>query len=67
MKSAELKDLSLAELKDKLTEVEQSLQKLRFKISTDEEKNVAAVRTQRRDRARIKQVLADKSREAAKA
>lgn len=67
MKSSELKELSLPELKDKLEEVEKSLQKLRFKISSDEEKNVAAIRTQRRDRARIKQAMADKGRETAKA
>ena len=67
MKSSELKSLSLEELSGKLEQVEKDLQKLRFKVSNEEEKNVAAIRNQRRDRARIKQAMADKRREAAKA
>ena len=67
MKSSELKALGVEELNAKLEEVEKSLQKLRFKVSNEEEKNVAAIRNQRRDRARIKQAIADKRREAAKA
>lgn len=65
--AAELRALELSELTDKLTEVEKALQKLRFRVSNEEENNVAAIRNHRRDRARIKHVMAEKRREAAQA
>jgi ribosomal protein L29 len=67
MKSAELRIMTVDELTSKLEEVEKSLQKLRFKVSNEEEKNVAAISNHRRDRARIKQAIAEKRREAAQA
>ncbi len=67
MKSAELRKLGLDELNGQLEQVEMSLQKLRFKVSNEEEKNVAAIRNNRRDRARLIQVIAEKRREAAQA
>jgi len=67
MKSSELREMNLDELKGKLEEVESTLQKLRFKVSNEEEKNVAAIRNHRRDRARITQAIAEKRREAAQA
>jgi ribosomal protein L29 len=59
--------MTVDELTSKLEEVEKSLQKLRFKVSNEEEKNVAAISNHRRDRARIKQAIAEKRREAAQA
>jgi ribosomal protein L29 len=67
MKSAELRGMSLDELSSKLEEVEKNLQKLRFKVSNEEEKNVAAIRNHRRDRARIMQAMAEKRSETAQA
>lgn len=67
MKSTELRKLGLEELNGQLEQVEQNLQKLRFKISNEEEKNVAAIRNNRRDRARLLQVIAEKRRETAQA
>ena len=67
MKSAELRKLELDELKGQLQATEISLQKLRFRVSNEEEKNVAAIRNQRRDRARLLQVIAEKTKSQAKA
>lgn len=67
MKSTELRNMSLDELSGKLLEVEKDLQKLRFNVHNQEEKNVAAIRNHRRDRARIKQVIAEKRNETAQA
>lgn len=67
MKSAELRQLPLDELTSKLEEIEKNLQKLRFKVAMEEEKNVAAISTQRRDRARIIQAIAEKRQESAQA
>lgn len=67
MKSAELRGMSLDELSSKLEEVEKNLQKLRFKVSNEEEKNVAAIRNHRRDRARIMQAMAEKRSKTAQA
>ncbi len=63
MKSAELRKLDLDELKGQLESTEAQLQKLRFRVANEEEKNAAAIRNHRRDRARIIQVIAEKNRE----
>lgn len=60
MKSAELRKLDMDELKGQLQATETELQKLRFRVSNEEEKNVAAIRNHRRDRARILQAIAEK-------
>jgi ribosomal protein L29 len=67
MKSAELRKLDLEELKGQLQATEVSLQKLRFRVSNEEEKNVAAIRNHRRDRARIIQAIAEKNSEQSQA
>jgi ribosomal protein L29 len=67
MKSTELRKLGLEELNGQLEQIELNLQKLRFKVSNEEEKNVAAIRNNRRDRARLIQVIAEKRRETAQA
>lgn len=67
MKSVELRKLELEELNGQLEQTEMTLQKLRFKVSNEEEKNVAAIRNNRRDRARIIQVIAEKQRDKAQA
>lgn len=67
MKSAELKKLDMDDLKGRLEQTESTLQKLRFKVSNEEEKNVSAIRNNRRDRARILQAIAEKKREQGQA
>jgi ribosomal protein L29 len=67
MKSAELRKMDLEELKGQLQSTEVALQKLRFRVSNEEEKNVAAIRNHRRDRARIIQAIAEKNREQSQA
>ncbi len=67
MKSAELRKLELEELTGQLEKTEINLHKLRFKVSNEEEKNVAAIRNNRRDRARIIQAIAEKRRDKAQA
>ena len=67
MKSSDLRQLPLDELTSKLEEIEMNLQKLRFKVAMEEEKNVAAISTQRRDRARVIQGIAEKRQESAQA
>lgn len=67
MKSVELRKLDLDELKGQLESTEVELQKLRFRVSNEEEKNVAAIRNHRRDRARILQAIAEKRREQSQA
>lgn len=67
MKSVELRKLDLDELKGQLESTEVELQKLRFRVSNEEEKNVAAIRNHRRDRARILQAIAEKRRDQSQA
>lgn len=67
MKSAELRKLELEELTGQLEQTEITIQKLRFKVSNEEEKNVAAIRNNRRDRARLIQVIAEKNRDKVQA
>lgn len=67
MKSVELRKMEMDELTGKLEQTEKTLQQLWFKVSNEEEKNVAAIRNNRRDRARIIQVIAEKRREQAQA
>lgn len=55
MKARALRDLSTAELRKKLDEVERELFALRIKIS--QQRNTGRIRELRRERARLKSVL----------
>ena len=57
MKVLELKDLSIEELKRRLSDEQESLANLRFQLATSQLESPVKVRLVRRDIARIKTVL----------
>ncbi len=59
MKASKLRELSVAELEQKLNETTQKLFQLRFKNASGKIKNPLEIRLFRRDIARIKTVLAE--------
>ena len=65
MKALELKDLSIEELKQRLSDEQESLANLRFQLATSQLESPIRVRTVRRDIARIQTVLNKKQRAAA--
>ena len=64
MKMIDIKDLSLAELRKRLADEEESLGNLRFQLATSQLDSPIKVRSVRRDIARIKTLL--RQREIAK-
>ena len=60
MKMSEIRDLSVQELKRRLTDEEESLGNLRFQLSTSQLESPVRVRTVRRDIARIKTLIRQK-------
>jgi large subunit ribosomal protein L29 len=62
VKSNELKGLSIQELEERLEDTIKSLYHLRMKATYKDLKNVADIRNQRRNIARIKHVIAEKQR-----
>ncbi|MEN3026257.1 MAG: 50S ribosomal protein L29 [Chlorobiota bacterium] len=56
-KAAELRQLTTEELRQLLRETERTLQTLRFQHALKQLENVAALRTLRKDIARIKTIL----------
>ena len=66
MKALELKDLSIEELKRRLSDEQESLANLRFQLATSQLESPIKVRTVRRDIARIQTILSKKERAAAK-
>ncbi|MEW6509992.1 MAG: 50S ribosomal protein L29 [Bacteroidota bacterium] len=60
MKAAELKDLSLEELRKRLSDEEESLSNLRFQLATSQLESPIKVRLVRRDIARIKTLIRQK-------
>jgi len=66
MKALELKDLSIDELKRRLSDEQESLANLRFQLATSQLESPIKVRTVRRDIARIETILSKKERAAAK-
>jgi len=66
MKALELKDLSIEELKRRLSDEQESLANLRFQLATSQLESPIKVRTVRRDIARIETILSKKERAAAK-
>jgi large subunit ribosomal protein L29 len=57
MKAAELRELTAAELGEKLSEAKEELFNLRFQLATNQLENVARVGQLRRDVARIQTVI----------
>ena len=57
MKMLEIRDLSLQELKKRLSDEEENLANLRFQLSTSQLESPVKVRTVRRDIARIKTLI----------
>ena len=61
MKVLELKDLSIDELKRRLSDEMENLANLRFQLATSQLESPIRVRTVRKDIARIKTVLGEKA------
>ncbi len=60
MTAAELRDLSVEELKEKHLELKRKLFNVRFQIATGQQDNFAALGATKRDIARIKTVLRER-------
>jgi large subunit ribosomal protein L29 len=60
MKMDEIKQLSVEELKKRLTDEEENLANLRFQLATSQLESPIKVRTVRRDIARIKTLLRER-------
>ncbi len=67
MRIDEIKQLSMTELKKRLTDEEDNLANLRFQLATSQLESPIKVRTVRRDIARIKTLIREREREAAAA
>jgi large subunit ribosomal protein L29 len=67
MKMDEIKQLSVQELKKRLSDEEDNLANLRFQLATSQLESPIKVRTVRRDIARIKTLLRERERAAASA
>jgi large subunit ribosomal protein L29 len=65
MKAAELKGLSLDELRKRLADEEESLGNLRFQLATSQLESPIRIRSVRRDIARLKTFINEKQRAAA--
>ncbi|MEJ2070667.1 MAG: 50S ribosomal protein L29 [Syntrophobacterales bacterium] len=63
MKAADLRDLTTEELAAKLKEMNDELFKLRFQLSTNQLDNTGRLRWARRDLARLKTVLKERTGE----
>jgi large subunit ribosomal protein L29 len=62
MKNLELRELSIDELNRRLAEEQESLGNLRFQLATSQLESPIKVRTVRREIARIKTIIREKSR-----
>ncbi len=62
MKITEIRDLSVDELKKRLTDEEESLANLRFQLATSQLESPIKVRTVRRDIARLQTLIGEKER-----
>jgi large subunit ribosomal protein L29 len=65
MKATEIKDLSLVELRKRLSDEEENLANLRFQLATSQLESPIKVRSVRRDIARLKTVIRQKELQAA--
>ncbi len=66
MKAVELRQLSLEELKKRLSDEQESLANLRFQLATSQLESPIKVRTTRRDIAKLETVIREKEREASR-
>lgn len=64
MKSKDLRDLSVAELKSKVSELKQENMNLRFQHATKQLENTAGIHKVRRDIARALTILTEKERQS---
>jgi large subunit ribosomal protein L29 len=64
MKAADLRELTAAELAEKLGETKEELFNLRFQLATNQLDNVARVGQLRRDVARIETIMREQELEA---
>lgn len=67
MKSVDLRQLSLEELKKRLADERESLANLRFQLATSQLESPIKVRTTRRDIAKLETIIREKEQEAARA
>lgn len=65
MKASEFKDLSLEELRKRLSDEQESLANLRFQLATSQLESPIKVRTVRRDIAKIMTVIRQRERAGA--
>jgi large subunit ribosomal protein L29 len=65
MKAVELRQLSIEELKKRLTDEQENLSNLRFQLATSQLESPISVRSVRRDIARLKTLIVEKERAAA--
>lgn len=65
IKMSEIRELSVQELKVRLSDEEEGLANLRFQLSTSQLESPVKVRTVRRDIARIKTLIGQKEATAA--
>ncbi|HOB09142.1 MAG: 50S ribosomal protein L29 [Limnochordia bacterium] len=63
MKAKELRDLSFEELDQKLAELKEELFNLRFQLATGQLENPMRVRAVRKDIARVKTVITERTRQ----
>jgi ribosomal protein L29 len=63
VRSSELRNLSLIELQERLDQTVRNLYLLRVRATTKELENHSQIRAERRNIARIKQVIAGKQRQ----
>ena len=63
MKAKELRDLSFEELDQKLAELKEELFNLRFQLATGQFENPMRVRAVRKDIARVKTVITERTRQ----
>lgn len=67
MKSKDLRALGLDELREKLEEAVKELYHLRVRTTTKELENTSLIPKQKRDIARLRQIIGEREREAAAA
>jgi large subunit ribosomal protein L29 len=65
VKASELRALSDSDLQKRLADSQEELLNLRFQLATRQLENVGRIREVRKDVARMKQVAAEREREAA--
>ncbi len=66
MKAAELRELSTAELNEKLTDLKAELFQLRFQLAINQLENPTRIKAVKKDIARILTILCEQSRQEAK-